>query len=162
MIVGGRKSLGTPVRGRKSLGATPTATPKNKLLSRIKDHPAPNSEKVKKNYSFRDSPQSFLSQSLNVSESPGNLDVTNFDFDAVSTPTLPVEMLVSPIQQKVNYISIFRRDSDLTTGLVRPSIIKTKIQLIILVFQHSFINYLYQLTLYGNLLSHLYFNLSRL
>ena len=99
MIVGGRKSLGTPVRGRKSLGATPTATPKNKLLSRIKDHPAPNSEKVKKNYSFRDSPQSFLSQSLNVSESPGNLDVTNFDFDSVSTPTLPVEMLVSPMQQ---------------------------------------------------------------
>ena len=162
MIVGGRKSLGTPVRGRKSLGATPTATPKNKLLSRIKDHPAPNSEKVKKNYSFRDSPQSFLSQSLNVSESPGNLDVTNFDFDAVSTPTLPVEMLVSPIQQKVNYISIFRRDSDLTNGLVRPSIIKTKIQLTFFVFQHSSINYLYQLTLYVNLLSHLYFNLSRL
>ena len=151
MIVGGRKSLGTPVRGRKSLGATPTATPKNKLLSRIKDQPAPNSEKVKKNYSFRDSPQSFLSQSLNVSESPGNLDVTNFDFDAVSTPTLPVEMLVSPIQQKVNYISVFRRDSDLATSLVRPSIIKTKIQFLgLIVFQHSLINYLYQYTFFVN------------
>ena len=145
MIVGGRKSLGTPVRGRKSLGATPTATPKNKLLSRIKDQPAPNSEKVKKNYSFRDSPQSFLSQSLNVSESPGNLDVTNFDFDAVSTPTLPVEMLVSPIQQKVNNFSIFSRDSDLTNILVRPSIIKIQIQLTFIVFQHSLINYLYEL-----------------
>ena len=145
MIVGGRKSLGTPGRGRKSLGATPTATPKNKLLSRIKDHPGPNSEKVKKNYSFRDSPQSFLSQSLNVSESPGNLDVTNFDFDAVSTPTLPVEMLVSPIQQKVNNFSIFSRDSDLTNILVRPSIIKIQIQLTFIVFQHSLINYLYEL-----------------
>ena len=55
------------------------------------------SEKGRRRNSFRERPSSaVLSQSLN-SDSPGDLNATNFDFDAMETPTVPVELLVSPM-----------------------------------------------------------------
>ena len=74
------------------------------FIPRIKETEVPKSDKGPKRHSFRGSPnKDFLSQSLTLSGSPRDLDVTNFDFDSVSTPTLPVEMLVSPMQQVSRY-----------------------------------------------------------
>merc|ERR1719397_2491398 len=80
---------------RQTIGS-PMATPKNRMLERVK-RGTPASEKGRRRNSFRESPSAaLLSQSLN-SDSPGDLNATNFDFDAMETPPVPVELLVSPM-----------------------------------------------------------------
>jgi len=75
-------------------------TPQNKLLNRIKG--TPKSAKGKR-ASFHATPsKDFLSQSLSIPGTPSDLNATDFDFDSVQTPALPVEMFVSPMSGKSN------------------------------------------------------------
>jgi len=84
------------IKRRRSMGS-PMDTPQNKIINRIKAA-APASEKGKRRNSFRGSPnKDFLSQSLSLPGTPGNGDVTNFDFDSVETPSIPLDILVSPL-----------------------------------------------------------------
>ena len=84
------------LKRRRSMGS-PMVTPQNKIINKLKAA-APASERGKRRNSFRGSPsKNFLSQSLSLPGTPGDGNDTNFDFDSVETPSLPVEMLVSPM-----------------------------------------------------------------
>ena len=80
-----RMSVGSPI--------VVPLTPQNKLLNRVKG--TPKSAKGKR-ASFHATPsKEFLSQSLSLPGTPSNFDATDFKFDAVQTPSIPVKMHVS-------------------------------------------------------------------
>ena len=87
-------------------------TPQNKLSNNVKATP----KNVKHKWaSFHATPsKEFLSQSLSLPGTPSSFDATDFKFDAVQTPSIPVEMLVSPMSAKS------ASKSRKSTGLATP------------------------------------------